>query len=54
MSLVSAPHDHDQSHSHTPVNQQGRRAQEAAARLSLFRHDEEIERALAYGLRISR
>jgi agmatinase len=51
---VSDTHSHGpgpgDSHSHAPVNQQGRWAQEAEARLSLFRHDEEIERSVAFGL----
>ncbi|MCW2812415.1 MAG: agmatinase, partial [Friedmanniella sp.] len=38
------------SHSDAFAQKEGRWAQEAEARISLFRHDEEIERGLAYGL----
>ena len=43
-----APHTH--SHSDGFAASQGKWAQEAEARISLFRHDEEIERGLAFGL----
>ncbi|WP_246227320.1 hypothetical protein [Propioniciclava coleopterorum] len=44
------PHDHQHSHSDAFASKEGRWAQLAEERISLFRHDEEIERGLAFGL----
>ena len=42
--------EHGHSHSDAFAQKEGRWAQAAEERISLFRHDEEIERALAFGL----
>ena len=42
--------EHGHSHSDAFAQKEGRWAQAAEERISLFRHDEEIERGLAFGL----